>query len=173
MAFRPGMHQLTSIPLDFNVIVTKMGQVQPKFTLPTYGWGKKCYIQAQATHEAQKAKIVIEFFSEAIFAPIPKDPKVGYTSTDAIIFKGVSILSVDKEPMKVGSDYHQSEGEIIPYADFVEEYITDTQARVALDRAMDVMEEHTIVNEKMLENINLAWENRDPGDDGLYTIKYN
>ncbi len=173
MTLKSGMHQLTSIPLDFNIIVSKMGQVQPKFTLPTYGWGKKCYIQAQATHEAQKAKIVIEFFAEAIFNPVPKDPKIGYTNTDAVIFKGVSILSVDKEPVHDKSEYHQTEGEIIPYEDFVKEYITDTQARIVLDRAMDTMEEHTVVNEKMLENINLAWENRDPGNDGLYEIKYN
>jgi hypothetical protein len=173
MAFKSGMHQLTAIPLDFNIIVSKMGHVQPKFTLPTYGWGKKCYIQAQATHEAQKAKIVIEFFSEAIFNPVPKDPKIGYTDADAVIFKRVSILNVDPEPISDGSEYHQSTGEIIPYEDFVEEYITDVQARIQLDRAMDNMEQHTIVNEKMLENINLAWENRSPGDNELYEIKYN
>ncbi len=167
------MHQLTTVPLDFNILVSKMGQIQPKFTLPTYGWGKKCYIQAQATHETENAKVVIEFFSEAIFNPVPKDPKIGYTDADATIFKRVSILNIDTEPVAKGSEYHQSAGEIIPYEDFVEEYITDAQARIQLDRAMENMEQHTIVNEKMLENINLAWENRSPGDNELYEIKYN
>ena len=173
MAFKPGMHQITTTPLDFNMIVTEMGQVQPRFTLPTYGWGKKCYIQAQAVHGAENTKVIVEFFSEAIFNPIPKDPKIGYTDADAIIFKRVSILNIDPEPLPDGSEYHQSEGEIIPYDDFVAEYITDSQARVQLDRAMDSMEEHTIVNDKMLENINLAWGNRDPGEDELYETKYN
>ncbi len=173
MASKPGMHQLTATPLDFNMIVHKMGQIQPRFTLPTYGWGKKCYIQAQANHETESARVLIEFFSEAIFNPIPKDPKIGYTDDDATIFKGVSILNVDSEPMSDGSEYHQSEGEIISYDDFVKEYITDVQARIQLDRVMDSMEQHTIVNDKMLENINLAWENRDPGNDELYEIKYN
>ena len=154
--------------VDFNAIVAKMTQVKPQPAYPMVGWGKKVFIQA--TCKKAGSKVVVEFFVENTFGTAPLDPKVGYTAEEATLFKGVQILDYEPEPDK--DDFYKSQGEVLHYEAFADEHITDPTTRVTLDRVMDAMADSIPVNEGMLDRINNAWENREPGSHVLYEMQY-
>lgn len=176
MSFKPGMHQIVNTekaenPIDFNAIVQAMGKVKPQATLPTSGWGKKVVSRVEA--KIHERIVVLEFFAEIFFDPEPEDPKAGFTRQDVHHFRGVNVLDVEPEPMDDGSGYHQSSGVMLSYDDFLEQYITDKGAKVLLDRLMDSMDEHVVVGDGIIEQVNGAWDNRSDRDYGLYKITIN
>lgn len=154
--------------VDFNAIVAKMTQVKPQPAYPMVGWGKKVFIQA--TCKKAGSKVVVEFFVENTFGVAPQNPKVGYTLEEATLFKGVQLLDYEAEPDK--DDFYASTGEVFPYETFADEHITEPTTRVTLDRVMEAMADSIPVNDGMLDRINSAWENREPGTDVLYEIQY-
>ena len=168
--FKPGMHQIVETKkVDFNAIVAKMVGVQPQPAYPMIGWGKKVFIQATLKKPAGD-KVVIEFYTELTFPECPADRTIGYTHDDSKIFQGVSILDYDAESDKDG--YHPSFGEVMTYEEFAEQHITEPRTRAALARVMDDMLEQVEINDQTIDRINTAWENRNPGDNVLYDVKY-
>ena len=168
MEFKSGMHQIVDDrKIDFDTIVAKMNGVNPKNAYPMIGWGRKSFIRATCTKQERRTEI--EFFTEITFPPIP-DRDIGYTEDDAIIFQGVSITDVEMKPDEDG--YHPNHGEILPYDEFVDQYITVDATRLCLGRIMEDMVDSMAITDQLIETVNNAWENRNPGQKTLYKVSY-
>jgi len=171
MTDKPGMHQVVERKgVNFDAIIAKMVQAKPRAAFPLVGWGKKCFIEA--TLKKKEIKVVVEIFSEVTFGASPVNPEVGYTKDEANIFQGVCVTDYKKKPDTV-DDYHPSQGEVMKYEDFAKRYIVNSITRVTLERVMEDMTDALIINEQMLDRINSAWGNRDPGERELFSLKYN
>lgn len=171
MTNKPGMHQIAEKKsVDFDAIIAKMVQAKPRAAFPMMGWGKKCFIEA--TLKKKETKVVVEIFSEVTFGSSPTNPDIGYTKDEANVFQGVCVTDYEKKQDTV-DEYHPSQGEVMEYADFADRYIIESTTRVTLERVMDDMADLLMVNEQMLDRINNAWGNRDPGERELFSVKYN
>ncbi len=171
MAFKPGMHQLAQENnVDFDAIIKKMAASKPRVGFPNMGWGKKCFIEATFKKKKTGNRTVVEIFSEVTFGKAPCDPDIGYTKDEANVFQGVCVTNYANED---NTDEHQpSLGEIMPYQKFMDQYIVENATRMTLSRVMDDMENLLIVSDSMLDRVNNAWGNRDPGEKELFTIQY-
>lgn len=184
MSFKPGMHQITESvvpadqpaimvgekPLDFKVIVEKMAQMEPAYSMPHKGVGKKAFIKANASRGGQK--VAVEFFAELVFSQAPSDPLMGFREEDTVQRRGVIVYNMDPEADEA-TGLHKSCGEVLSYEEFVETYITDAPARIQLERLMEGMEANVTVNDKMLEQVNMMYGNLQPGDKTLYDVSYH
>jgi len=170
MTHKPGMHQLAEKKgVDFDAIIIKMVQAKPRAAFPMMGWGKKCFIEA--TLKKKETKVVVEIFSEITFGASPTNPDIGYTKDEASLFQGVCVTDFEKKSDTDG--YHPSQGEVMEYVEFANRYLVDSVTRATLDRVMDDMTDLLIVSEQMIDGINNAWGNRDPGERELFSVKYN
>lgn len=171
MKSNPGMHQIVEEKgVNFEAIVTKMVQAKPRSAFPTMGWGKKCFIAA--TLKKKGNRVVVEIFSEVTFDSAPTNPEVGYTKDEANTFQGVCVTDYDKGTEPAEGEIAPSQGEIMKYADFVDQYIVNSATRVTLDRVMENMTDALAISDQMLDGINSAWENRDPGAKKLFAVQY-
>ena len=171
MAFKAGMHQpVNDYDVDFDAVIAKMSQVQPRKSYPLVGWGKKSYIEASIKKKAGN-RIVFEVFAETTFNTAPADPELGYTKDEAQMFKGVTITNNEEQPSTTG---HQSSmGEMLEYTDFVNRFIANETSRVTLGLIFDNMEQQMKVNDEMLERVNKAWTSRATNAQELFYVPYH
>ena len=171
MAFKSGMHQIVhDNTINYDAIIIKMAKVKPRVGFPNLGWGKKCFIEATFKKKKTGNRTVVEIFSEVTFGQSPSDPEVGYTEDEANVFQGVCITSYENTENM--DEHTPSVGEVMHYKDFMDRYIKDKVTCITLSRVMDDMEDMLIVSDGMIERVNIAWGNRDPGEKELFTIQY-
>lgn len=171
MAFKPGMHQpVNDYDVDFDAVIAKMSQVQPRASFPLVGWGKKSFIEAGIKKKSGN-HIVFEVFAETTFDTSPSDPELGYTKDDANMFKGVTITN--NEGQTDANGHHSSMGEMLEYTDFLNRFILDETTRVTLGLIFDNMEEQMKVSDEMLKRVNKAWTSRATNAQELFHVPYH
>jgi hypothetical protein len=169
--FKPGMHQMVEEKgIDFEAIIVKMARAKPRAAFPMMGWGKKCFIEA--TLKKKGNRVVVEIFSEVTFNAEPNNPEIGYTRDEANIFQGVCVTDYANNLQPKAGEISLSQGEVMKYSDFADQYIINSSIRVTLDRVMENMTDLLAVSDQMLDRLNSAWENRDPGEKKLFTVQY-
>lgn len=148
--------------IDIDAIIKLIQSTQPQVSSPNKGIGKKCFIPVRD----QSRDIVVEFFSESVVNEKPSNPEIGYVEDDVSTFRGVSIYVP-------GERKGASSGEVMPFDDFVEQYVKKDATKIALSRIMDSMEQSLIINEVFLEQANDLWSERDTGSKSTYKITYH
>ena len=171
MTFKAGMHQpVNDYDVDFDAVIAKMSQVQPRASYPLVGWGKKSFIEASIKKKAGN-RIVFEVFAETTFNTAPADPDLGYTKDEAQMFKGVTITN--NEEQTNASGHLSSMGEMLEYMDFVNRFISNEMTRVTLGLIFDNMEEQMKCSDEMLERVNKAWTSRATNAQELFYVPYH
>ena len=171
MAFKPGMHQpVNDKDVDFDAVIAKMASIKPRASFPTVGWGKRYFIDATVKKKKTGNRIAVEVFAELTFGKTPTDESLGYTKDEVTMSYGVSVINYAHEPDEEG--HLRAEGEIMEYQDFLNRYIVNEETRVTLERIMKTMTDLMTVSDSMLDRVNNAWGNRDPGERELFSIQY-
>ena len=151
--------------LDFSEIAKVLSQSQTTMSSPNRGVGKKCYIQIASKDDDAP---VVEFFSEAAVCSEPENPEAGYSASDVDLFDGVIIHF----PM-CQDDPQKTCGTVIPFEQFLDEYIPDGSTRVIMERVMDGIKKNSEVNEGFLDQVNEVWGGRKHGTAGLFNLDVN
>ena len=152
--------------LDLRAIAEKISIAKPLPSAPNQGIGKKSYIPVQST----KQEILIEFFCESVVKSRPANLDIGYDYKDVTSFAGVSIFDIN---VNVKTKSRCFQGEVIPFGDFIRDYVEDDKVRWMLEKSMDVMREETKPDDSFLEKVNILWGERDVGSRHIHDMKYN
>lgn len=152
--------------LDLKSVAEKISGAKPLSSAPNRGIGKKSYVPVQATKE----EILIEFFCESVVNSRPSNLEIGYDYKDVTSFSGVSIFDINVDAETKARCF---QGEVIPFTDFIRDYVEDDRVRWTLEKCMDVMREETKPDDSFLEKVNSLWGERDVGSRHIHNMKYN
>ena len=111
---------------------------------------------------------VIEFFSEFIVSDSPKD-RLGYEIEDVQFFDGVSFL---QSVIVDGEKTECIDGQVFPYVDFCDQYLSDCKMRVYLDTKLEEMKEMLEPSESYLGQITDVWNEREPGARSISIVEW-
>ena len=161
--------QRPGIVVDFDEVLQKMSDVEPKEAWPHMGYGRRLYIQAYARNSTKF--LIIEIYDELRFHESPSDPDKGFTVNDVDRSKCISVTDVDMQEMPDGG--HRSEGEVYTYDDFVQRYIKDETTKTKLKQLMEAMEDKNDISETLLEHVNQTWDSRFANDSDLFSVTVN
>jgi hypothetical protein len=152
--------------LDIQAIAKKIAGTEPLSSAPNKGIGKKSYIPIQSTKE----EILLEFFCESVVNSRPANIDIGYDYKDVTSFAGVSIFDINIDAENKTRCF---QGEVIPFEDFLRDYVEDDRARWTLEKCMEVMRKETKPDDSFLEKVNTLWGERAVGSRHIHKMKYN
>lgn len=151
--------------LNFSEIAKVLSQSQATMSSPNRGIGKKCYVQITSEKEDTP---VVEFFSEASVFSRPQNPETGYRASEVDLFHGVTIHF----PIGHG-DPKQTCGTVIPFEQFLNEYISDGTTRIIMERVMDSMIQNSEVSDGFLDQVNEVWNGSGPSSNIIFNVDVN
>ena len=145
---------------DFRGLGKILLDAKPQIGAPVRGVGKRSHV----TVTMKKPPMGIEFYAENVIEEKPGDPAFGFTPEDLTLFRGVAIYDIDNE-----HGDRRTYGDVIPFDDFMDNYITDERERILIVSCMNRLEEEAEVKESFFERINTIWKERDIHFQELYS----